>query len=291
MRLMTFAIILLALSQVGCERFVSNDSKPLKILRVGVLPDDREDALKRRHTPLLAYLAENLGIEYRLIIPSDYSDFLKKAAANQFDLAYFGGFTFIQSHLKTGVLPLVMRDVDSKFTSYFIVRSGDSARNIEDLRGRKFSFGSKLSTSGHFMPRHFLEEKSIDPESYFSEIQFSGSHDKTVMSVLNGKTDAGVANSLVIERMFASGRVKKEELRILWQTPPYPDYVWGVDPSVSESDRQKILDLFLQLSMDDSVYRGILRAQSAVVFLPADIRDFTNLRKIVDRLKLIAPKK
>lgn len=48
---------------------------------------------------------------------------------------------------------------------------------ITDFKGKVFSSGSNLSTSGHLLPRHFLKEMGIEPENYFSWVDYSGKHD------------------------------------------------------------------------------------------------------------------
>jgi len=185
-------------------------------------------------------------------------------------------------------VPLVMRDIDMRFVSYFLVRPGDPAQTIMDLRGRKLSFGSRLSTSGHLMPRYFLKEMGIRPEKFFGEVRYSGSHDQTAAAVLNQEADVGVANSQVIDDMLQTGRLRPNSLRILWRTPPYPDYVWAVSKNLDENLRDQILQTFLDLSQADVGQREILAHQGASFFLPADAEDFVPLERIAEEMGLLS---
>ncbi len=60
--------------------------------------------------------------------------------AGKADLAWLGGFTFVQARLRTkgGVTPIVQRAEDEKFTSKFIVPAGSAARSLADLKGKTF---------------------------------------------------------------------------------------------------------------------------------------------------------
>ena len=72
---------------------------------------------------------------------------------------------------------------------------------LEDLKGKSFTFGSESSTSGHLMPRYFLTEAGIDPNTDFNgKPNFSGSHDTTYKLVESGAFKAGALNVSVWER-------------------------------------------------------------------------------------------
>ncbi len=184
-----------------------------------------------------------------------------------------------------------MRDVDTRFTSWFLVKDGETAHDLTDFKGKIFTFGSRLSTSGHLMPRHFLQtEMQIIPEEFFSEVRYSGAHDKTVNLVLDGVVDLGVANSEIVRTMTRDGRVKENDLHVLWETPPFNDYVWAVQDDLNEGIKTQLRDAFLELDVDDSVQGKILKNMGTEGFLPAGDRDFLLLQQIADTLGLLDPK-
>ena len=153
------------------------------MIRVAVLPDQTEERLRERHEPLLEHLAEQTGWTFELYLPGSYKELVEGFGQRRWDLAYFGGVTFVRAAAAHGAVPLAMRDVDMKFTSTLITRKADSYHRISDLSGKRLSFGSRLSTSGHWMPRYYLKALyGIEPESYFSEVQYSGKHDLTALA-------------------------------------------------------------------------------------------------------------
>ena len=225
-------------------------------LRVGVLPDEDAEALQDRYASLLEFLSRETRLTYELVIPASYDALLTQFSKGQVDLAYFGGVTFVRANSENGAIPLAMRDVDSRFTSVFLV-AGDRPLTLETLQGKRFSFGSRLSTSGHFMPRHFMQhERGITAEDYFSNVRYSGKHDRTAYWVRDGEVDAGVANSEIIHKMLADGRLRHEDIRIIWTTPPYADYVWAAHPQVPDAHRELIQQAFLKLSVDDPKHKA-----------------------------------
>ena len=275
---------------VACSSNKENEETTLSRLRISIVPDESREKLIKRYTPLFEYLSSEIGIPYELIIPETYDELLELFHAKKIDLAHFGGFTFMKANISSGAVPLVMRDVDTRFTSYFLVKTDHPARKISDFKGKKFSFGSRLSTSGHLMPRHFLEEMGITPEVFFGDTRYSGKHDLTAFWVRDGEIDLGVANHAVINKMYKDGRLSKREVRVLWETPPYPDYVWALRSMNDKELLIKLRDAFLNLSKINKEHRRILEGVDAGCFLPAGINDFSKLYEVVDGLRLLEKK-
>ncbi|MCP4040393.1 MAG: phosphate/phosphite/phosphonate ABC transporter substrate-binding protein [Gammaproteobacteria bacterium] len=258
------------------------------VLRVGILPDEDVETLHLRYDPLLKHLSAETGVDFRLVLPSDYGELVRLFNDHEVDLAHFGGLTFIQAHISSHAQPLVMRDVDTRFTSWFLVKDRDPADVLADFKGKVFAFGSRLSTSGHLMPRHFMRtEKQIIPEEYFTEVRYSGAHDKTAYLVRNGEVDLGVANSEIIKNMFRDGRLKANDLRVLWETPPYPDYVWAVHDHFDEGFKTRLRDAFLALDATDAVHGKILAGMGAKAFFPAGVSEFLPLKGAAETLGLL----
>jgi len=156
--LFLFLLILSAFVEAHPSQDPDHEAQVAK-LRVGVLPDEGHESIQKRVLPLIQYLAEETGINIQYIRHNKYEDLLEDFHERKIDLAWFGGYTFAKAHLQDRAVPLVMRDVDFKFTSYFLVRTDHPAKSIFDFKDKVLAFGSRLSTSGHLMPRYFFVPK------------------------------------------------------------------------------------------------------------------------------------
>lgn len=259
------------------------------VVHIGVLPDMSENDLQRRYDPLLAYLSEKTGLNFRLILPVDYAELLQLFGAGEVDLALFGGLTFVKADALHKAEPLVMRDVDTRFISVFVVRGSDPATRLVDLKGKVLAFGSSLSTSGHLMPRFFLKNnKRIDPDEFFNDIVYSGAHDKTAYMVRDGKADLGAVNAEIIDAMLMDGRLKQRDLRVVWETPPYANYVWAVRQHLDDDIKTQLRDAFLELDINAERHRKVLAGLGARSFFPAGRRMFQPLKQIAASLGLLS---
>ena len=88
------------------------------VLRVSAIPDEAPTELQRKFKPLGDYLQRETGLEVQFTPVSDYAAVVEGMASNKIDLAWLGGFTFVQAKLRTngGAVPIVQRAEDEKFT-------------------------------------------------------------------------------------------------------------------------------------------------------------------------------
>ena len=235
------------------------------VLRVSAIPDEAPTELQRKFKPLGDYLHKETGLEVQFTPVTDYAAVVEGLANSKIDMAWLGGFTFVQAKLRTngGVVPIVQRAEDEKFTSRFIVPIDSPAKLLSDLKGKTFAFGSPSSTSGHLMPRYYLTRDGIEPERDFKTIAFSGAHDATVAFVASGRADAGVLNASVMDKLVETGNPNAAKVRVLATTPPYYDYNWTVRPGLDPLLAKKLTDAFLKLDAANPEHKEILALQRA----------------------------
>jgi len=269
------------------RRDTESDAGPLV---VAVLPDQSKDRLVSQHTLLLDYLESTISREFELVIPRDYADLLDEFDSGRVDLAWFGGLTYIQAVQRSQAIPLAFRDVDVEFTSCYLASADDTRTAIKEFENAEFSFGPTLSTSGHLMPRYFLEEEGLYPEQLFSSVRHSAGHDQTARWASDGTVELGVANCIIVQSLFDNDLLSRDDVKIIETTPPYSDYVWAAKSSMDEDTRAILVDALLSLDATDSDHRVILRAQGANGYLPAGRGNFVLIRTAAERAGLVTAK-
>jgi phosphonate transport system substrate-binding protein len=240
------------------------------VLRVTAIPDESPTELARKFAPLGRYLEQRLGVKVEWTPVTDYAAAVEALVNDKVDLAWLGGFTFVQANIRSKgrVLPLVQRAEDEKFRSVFITGAGSGIARLADLKGRTFSFGSQSSTSGHLMPRHALLESQVDPDRDMRRVSYSGAHDATIAAVAGGKVDAGALNISVWERFVAEGKVDTSQVHVFFTTEPFHDYNWTVRAGLPESLRAGLRQAFLDLDGATPAGKEILALQRATRFVP-----------------------
>lgn len=253
-------------------------SQAQQVLRVTAIPDEAPTELARKAAPLVAYLESRLGMKVEFTPVTDYAAAVEALASKKVDLAWFGGFTFVQANVRSGgkIIPLVQREEDEKFRSVFIT-SEPSVQKLADLKGRDLSFGSQSSTSGHLMPRSFLLQAGLDPDRDLKRVAYSGAHDATIAAVASGKVQAGALNISVWDKFVAEKKVDSARVRVFFTTPPYYDYNWSVHADMPAALRDKLSQAFLSLSRDTAQGKDILDLQRATRFIPSKAENYKGI--------------
>ncbi|WP_137009366.1 putative selenate ABC transporter substrate-binding protein [Aquitalea aquatilis] len=276
---LTLATALLAVSALA--------SAEEAVLKVSAIPDEAPTELQRKFAPLGQYLEKELGMKVQFVPVTDYAAVVTALNSDKIDLAWLGGFTFVQASLHGKVVPLVQREEDSKFTSKFIVNAAVGAKSLQDLKGKSFAFGSASSTSGHLMPRYFLQKEGIKPETFFKNVAYSGAHDATVAWVASGKVDAGALNASVWEKLVQSGKVDGNKVKLLATTPAFYDYNWTVRGNLDKKLQARISAAFLKLDSKNPQDKAILDLQRASRFIPTKADNYKGIEAAAEAAGLL----
>ena len=258
------------------------------VLRVSAIPDEAPTELQRKFAPLGKYLEAQTGMKVVFTPVTDYAAVVESLATRKIDLAWLGGFTFVQAKIRTNgtAIPIAQREEDAKFTSRFIT-ADPAIKTLADLKGKTFAFGAPSSTSGSLMPRFFLLQAGINPEKDFKNVAFSGAHDATVAFVAAGKADAGVLNASVWDKLVEQKKVDPDKVRVFATTPPYFDYNWTVRGDLDPALVKKLTDAFLKLNPANPEHQEILALQRAAKFIPTSAANYDGIEKAAHAAGLI----
>lgn len=281
--------LLFFLSLIGCKK---DKAQTGPVIRVTGIPDENPTELQRRYAPLVAYLSKSLGVTVKYVPVTDYGAAVQALVAGKIDFVWLGGFTHVQARNLSSVEPLVMRDIDRNFKSVFVVSPQAGIQSMSELKGKTFAFGSKSSTSGHLMPRHFLatQYKLFPSKDFKGKPIFSGAHDATVKMVESGKVAAGALNREVWLRMKRKKQVNPKKVKVLWTTPGYVDYVWTARKAVPARLRQLFTKAFLALDKTKPNHKSVLDLQGAGKFVKASPKDFDAIEKVAFSTGLLRKK-
>ena len=248
------------------------------VFKITAIPDESPTELARKAQPLVKYLEQQLGMKVEFTPVSDYAAAVEALVNKQVDMAWYGGFTFVQANIRSGgkVIPLVQREEDEKFRSVFIT-SEPTIKTLADLKGKTVSFGSQSSTSGHLMPRSVLLQANIDPDKDFKRVAYSGAHDATIAAVAAGKVDAGALNISVWDKFVADKKVDPNKVKVIFTTPAYFDYNWTVHADMPLAQREKLTKAFLSLNSTTPEGKEILDLQRATRFVPTKTDNYKGI--------------
>ncbi len=248
-------------------------------LRITTIPEEAATEQIRKFTPLAQYLEKKLGLKVEFTPVTDYPAAVESLVNKKVDLAWLGGFTFVQANIraKGKIVPIAQREEDTKFQSVFIAKTDSGIKKLEDMKGKQVSFGSASSTSGHLMPRSFLLQAKIDPEKDFKRIAYSGAHDATIASVVSGKVDAAALDITVWKKFVAENKVDTKAVDVFFTTPGFFNYNWSVHADMSADLRAKITKALIDLDPATPEGAEILKLNRATRYIPTKPENYKGI--------------
>lgn len=167
-----------------------------------------------------------------------------------------------------GVAKLLLRRWKSgmaEYRSFIFTKRSAEINRLEDLRGKTFAFEDPESTSGHFLPRHFLTRKGFkfvdksrfDPYASPTDIGFlfANSQEKVIEWVLSKKVAAGAFSDDDYARLDEK---RRSEIAVLAETERLPRNLVSVRKDFAPALTDRLEKILLSMNEDDQG-RNILR--------------------------------
>jgi phosphonate transport system substrate-binding protein len=262
-----------------------SESAEVETIKIGMIPDQNTADLNRSMDDFAADLAEKTGFEVEFVPSVDYAALVTAFERGEIQLAWFGGLTGVQArNLVPEAEAIAQRPIDEKFESVFIAQADLEITSLEELKGKTFTFGSESSTSGHLMPRYFMMEAGIDPNTDLDGTpNYSGSHDKTYKLVESGAFQTGALNISVWEAAVEEGKVDTDKVKVFYTTPHYYDYNWTVN-KMDEATKAKLKEAILSMKSGDNEVMDLLSAEQ---FIETNNENYSAIEKVAKELEII----
>ncbi|MEY3928361.1 MAG: hypothetical protein RLZZ516_71 [Cyanobacteriota bacterium] len=267
-------------------------SQNSRVLRISAIPDQKPEKLNRLYGLVANELSKQLKVQVRYVPVTDYGAAVSAFRTGDLDLVWFGGLTGVQARLqKPGARVLAQRDIDASFHTIFIAnaRSGikpiTSVQGLNQLKGKRFTFGSESSTSGRLMPQYFLSQAGVKLNDFAGGAPgFSGSHDATIALVQSGAYDAGAVNEQVWRASLHDGKANRNKVMAIWKTPGYPDYHWiaqgNLDKRFGAGFTNRLQNAILSWRPQDPEQKQILSLFGAQQFTTATPTAYTRIEQV-----------
>ncbi|TBN47598.1 putative selenate ABC transporter substrate-binding protein [Hansschlegelia quercus] len=250
------------------------------------IPDQDESRLVERFTKVAEYLQGKLGVSVKYLPVKSYPAAVTAFTNGDVQLAWFGGFTGVQARkANPGAQALAQGAEDAAFKTYFIANAATGLEKTADFpkeaAGKTFTFGARSSTSGRVMPEHFIRQAfpGKTPEQVFSRVGFSGDHSRTIQLVQSGAFEVGAVDYSVWDLDVKAGKVDAAKVKIIWESPPFPDYQWTVRGDVDETYGAGFTGR-LKAALIEVTDRAILDPFGRSKFIPVDNAAYAPVEEV-----------
>ena len=266
-------------------------------LVLAVVPAENASGVADRFAPFVEYLSKELGTKVTLRVANDYAAVIEGQRNGSIQIAGYGPASYARAVL-TGVKVdpfCTTRNNDGTvgYYSIFYVRADSTYKTMDDLKGKNLGLVDPNSTSGNNVPRFVLNKMKIVPESYFSHVTYTGSHENAVIA-LQQKTVDVAANwwnaddDSNLSRMVAKGLAKKDDFRIIYKSELIPNSPYAYLDSLPADLKAAIWKAFQEAPTKNKAAFDKLSDGKDKEFIPADAKYYegvVELIKFIDSLR------
>ncbi|MCG8508663.1 MAG: phosphonate ABC transporter substrate-binding protein [Rhodospirillales bacterium] len=265
--------------------------KQYPTLTLGVITSENEADRIMRYQPVRDYFERTLGVEIKWRTATDYAGIVEGVKAGKIEIARFGPASYAKAWMVTkGAVEPLVGELDNRgifgYHAVVVVKTDSPYKSIDDLKGRKLAFADPNSTSGHQAPRYFLGEAGYDADKHFGETGFSGSHENSVMALLNGTFDAAAtwwrneeySNPL---RMEMKGMIEPGQWRIVWKSPKLPSSPWAMSTKLPDDMRRDVQKALLDMKDTDPKAWTSLTMDKASGFRAVTHEDYEGVVRMI----------
>ena len=236
------------------------------------------------------YLSRELQMPVKIYKVTNGTAVIEAMKAEKIHIGTAGAFSYIVGRSRANIRPLVTtaavhEDSLHQYWCQLVVPADSRLNSIEDLVREKenltLGWAYPTSTSGHLVPRNFLQNQGVMPED-FKEVMVSESHVSSLYAAISGKVDVAAVASLVITNFLQRGKIKPEDYKIIWNSSPIPRGALFVSQKLNKDLATQIQEAFLRMhSTDLETARKIHYSYDYdVKYIPVDDSYYDSLREM-----------
>lgn len=248
---------------------------------LSVVPQNPPAQLHREWYPLVERISRESGVKLELKLAASIPKFEAEFAKGAADFVYMNPYHAVMAKRAQGYLPLLR---DSKpLSGILLVRRDSSFKTVHDLNGKAIGFPAPNAFGASLYMRALLTESfKIDFET-----RYLNTHSNVFRHIAQGSIDAGGGVNLTFNDETPEIR---DQLRVLYQTPPVASHPLMVHPRVPARVRAAVVEAFLALQRDEAG-RGMLKEIRTPQPVRADYQqDYLPLEKLNIQKFVVAEK-
>lgn len=266
-------------------------------LVMAVVPAENASGVTERYAPFVEYLSKELGTKVTLRVANDYAAVIEGQRNGSIHLAGYGPASYARA-VVTGVAvepfaTTVNNDGTVGYYSVFYVKADSPYKSLEELKGKNLGLVDPNSTSGNNVPRFALNKMKINPETFFSKVTYTGSHENAVLALQQGTVDVAANwwNSDTdsnLTRMVNKNLAKKDDFRIIYKSDLIPNSPYAYLASLPPDLKAAIVKAFSEAPTKNKAAFDKLSDGKDKEFIKVDAKYYepvVELIKFIDQLR------
>ncbi len=196
--------------------------------------------------PFIAHLEEVTGKDVQFFAVQSNSAEVEAMRSGRLHIAGFSTGPTPYAVNLAGAVPFAIMGSDDGQFGYKLqlyTQADSDIQEPKDLAGKRVAHTSPTSNSGNLAPRALFPDLGVIPDEDY-EVTYSGSHDQSMLGVVAGDYDAAPVASEVVDRMAERDLYDPEDVRIVWESDPFPTTSYTYAHNLVPELKEKIEEAF-----------------------------------------------
>ncbi len=239
--LVLVAAIAVAITTVAMQPAPSAGQTKLVIVFV---PSAQTDVVTASGNRLGRMLSIALGIPVEAVVSTSFTAAIEAMCAGRADIGALNPFGYVLAQNKCGVeVALIsVRFGLPYYRAQISVRADSNINTVADLKGKRFAFVDAASTSGYLFPAAMLKQQGFDPDRFFGQTIFAGSHPNVILAIYRGQVDGGATFEDARDNVRGQFPDVNQKVKPIAFTNPIPNDTWSLNAKLSPDLKAKIKD-------------------------------------------------
>ncbi|MBN2980847.1 phosphate/phosphite/phosphonate ABC transporter substrate-binding protein [Cohnella algarum] len=267
-------------------------------LTVQFVPSQNADTLEAKAKPLEKLLSDQLGIEVKVSVSTDYNTIIEAMASKQVDVGFLPPTAYVLAKEK-GAAEVILQaqrygiddatgaettELVNGYKSMIIVKKDSPIQSVADLKGKKIAYQNVTSSAGYVWPAAALMDAGLDPLNDVEPITVKG-HDQGVIAVLNGDVDAAAIFQDARNTVKNDYPTVFEDTRVLTFTEFIPNDTISVRSDMDPAFIEKLKAAFIAIGKDPEGGQIIFDIYSHRGYVESEDSIFDIVREYNEKVK------
>jgi phosphonate transport system substrate-binding protein len=228
----------------------ASGEKESSTLAIAIIAQSNDAQQRERERVLAEYLTKTLKQPVSVQGTKDYNGTVDLLVEEKVQIAGLGPLTYIEAKQRNPQIEPIAASITKStgrpwYKSAIIANSASGIKTIDDLKGKRLGFVSKLSTSGYMYPVVHLLDLGLNLDRDFTSVEFFKSHDNNLAALLDGKVDAVGVELDVYNKFKADGKIN-DTYHVIWESEPIPQSPIVVSKKLPPQVIAELKDAFIK---------------------------------------------
>ncbi|MEM8714858.1 MAG: phosphate/phosphite/phosphonate ABC transporter substrate-binding protein [Cyanobacteria bacterium P01_G01_bin.4] len=235
----------------------------IEVLEFGVGPYfPTPNETREQFEPLFEEIAAAAGVEAKVVVTEDWIGISEALRSGTLDVAWLGPWGYVLAEHNEPSLEAIATVKYNEEPIYYSILMAKADAPFDSLDEAievsaasdellSLSLADVGSTSGWLIPSAEFLEREVDPEAAFDYSE-GASHAAQAIAVLSDQVDIASDFDRNLDVLDSTGRIEREELKIVWQSDPLPNDPIVVRGGLPDEIKEALQDALVSMTPEEA---------------------------------------